>query len=111
MSMSTRRHDAPTWLRIKMIATSRAHRAMKRQHLHLNAAFCPAVDAKFKEVVSGGLSLHELREWLGQVHTDAIGALEDTQVKLIKTRIQLRDAQRSIAQMHDAQVERGEYDF
>lgn len=95
MSMSTRNRGQPIWFRIKMISASRAHRAMRKFGLlKLNSHVCPQVDAKFDDVRAGKLSLAELREWLGQVHTDYVSALDQTQEQLIKMRIRLRHVER-----------------
>ena len=91
LSLSTRSKGQPIWLRIKMIAVSRAHRAMKKHgKLKLGTNLCPQVDEKFEEFKRGEITLAQLRQWLGQVHTDYVSALEQTQEKLIKTRIRYR---------------------
>jgi hypothetical protein len=73
-----------------MIAGSRAHRAMKKFGLlKLNTHVCQKVDEKFDQLKHGEITLEELRHWLGQVHTDYVSALEQTQEKLIKNRIRM----------------------
>ena len=89
-------HDQPWWLRIKAMAASRAHRAMKKYGLlKLGTNLCPQVDEKFAELEAGKITLGQLREWLGQVHTDYVSALDQTQEKLIKLRIRLMNTERS----------------
>lgn len=95
MSQSTRDHDSPPWLRIKMIAQSRAHRAMKKYGvLKLGTSFCPLVDQKLDDLQAGKITIGELRSWLGQVHTDCVNALDHVEEKLVKTRIKLMLAER-----------------
>jgi len=94
MSKSARSKDHPVWIRIKMIANSRAHRAMQKEFLHLNSHVCPQVDDKFALAEEGKMSLCALRAWLGQVHTDYVSALEKAHEKNIKLRIRLREAER-----------------
>lgn len=89
MSKSARSHDRPLWLRVRMIANSRAHRAMQAQTLKLPTNLCPQVDEKFAAVKRGELSIDCLRSWLGQVHTDYVNALEQAHVGWIKTRVRL----------------------
>lgn len=89
MSNSTRNHDKPAWLRVRMIANSRAHRAMKSQALKLPAHLCPTIDEWFKEFQDGLIDVRVLRNRLGQVHTDYVNALEQAHVGWIKTRIRL----------------------
>lgn len=96
MSLSTRSKGQPIWFRIKMIASSRAHRAMKKYgRLKLGTNLCPQVDEKFAEFKEGKITLDQLRAWLGQVHTDYVSALDQTQEKMVKLRIRLREVERN----------------
>lgn len=81
---------------MRIIAISRAHRAMKRQTLGLHSHVCPVVDEKVAAVKAGTLSLDEFRAWLGQLHTDYVSALEQSENTLVKTRIRLVVAERSM---------------
>lgn len=95
MSLSTRNHDQPVWFRIRMIAASRAHRAMKKYgKLRLGTNLCPQVDEKFDAFEKGEITVSELRAWLGQVHTDYVNAMEHMETKHVKTRIRLRETER-----------------
>ena len=98
MSASTRMHGYPIWQRIKAMAGSRAHRFMRRfGYLKLNSHVCPQVDEKFAEFKAGKITLNTLREWLGQVHTDYVSALDQTQERYIKLRLRLRAEERKKA--------------
>lgn len=80
-----------------MIAHSRAHRAMQKYgRLGLGTNLCPQVDEKFAEFEAGKITLNQLRQWLGQVHTDYVSALDQTQEKMVKLRIRLMDAERRL---------------
>jgi len=103
MSQSTRDHDQPIWARIKMIAASRAHRAMKKYgRLKLGTNLCPQVDEKVEAFKQGEITLAELRRWLGQVHTDYVSTLDQTQEKLIKLRIRHREQDRDYGALRKA---------
>lgn len=96
MSQSTRNHDQPIWLRIKMIAQSRAHRSMKRQTLKLPTNLCPTIDEWFQQFRDGLIDSHVLRNRLGQVHADYVNALEQNIEKHIKTRRRLMWTERVV---------------
>jgi hypothetical protein len=63
--------------------------------LKLGTNLCPQVDEKFDECKAGKITASQLRKWLGQVHTDYVSALDQTQEALIKLRIRLREVERS----------------